>query len=133
MFKVKAVFENLDSVIDFIEQSLFPYSLNPQTLTKIKIVAEEVFTNICRHAYSPKIGFSQIRIYDDAEFIYIEFQDEGVPFNPLASETPPLSNPLSRLDEGGFGILMMKNLVFDLSYQFMNHKNILTIITKKES
>ena len=49
-------------------------------------------------------------------------------YNPLEKEDPDLNMPLEERTEGGFGIYMVKNIMDDVEYDYVDSQNILTII-----
>lgn len=62
--------------------------------------------------------------------VSISFQDEGKPFNPLASEEPDVT--LSARERrvgglGGLGIFLVRKSMDDVRYEYRDGKNILTI------
>lgn len=130
--EIEAKAENLDQVISFIDDALSVRGFEPQTVSKTKIAGEEIFINICSYAYAPETGTVQLRSRPFEDAIQIEFQDSGRPFNPLSADRIGKSAEISELTEGGYGILMVRNLVSEISYRFADGKNILTIIIKKE-
>ena len=125
--KLEATAENLNEVIDFVGDFLSFGDFAPQTVSKAKIAAEEIFINICRYAYTPETGNVEIRADRQNDSVCVEFEDGGRPFNPL-SDSP--EKDLTKVSEGGYGIFMAQNLVSEISYQFINHKNVLKIIIK---
>ncbi|MDL2261557.1 ATP-binding protein [Methanimicrococcus sp. OttesenSCG-928-J09] len=130
--EIEAKAENLDQVTAFIGDALSVHGFEPATVSKTKIAGEEIFINICNYAYTPDSGFVQIRSAQAGNSIQIEFQDHGRPFNPLSADCSEKSTEKNtkslELTEGGYGILMICNLVSEISYRFEDGKNILTII-----
>lgn len=130
--KIEAKAENLDQVTAFIGDTLSVCGFGPEAVSKTKIAGEEIFINICSYAYTPETGFVQIRSVPSKEAVQFEFEDSGRPFDLLSSEHAKRSAETSELTDGGYGILMIRRLVSEISYRFADGKNILTIIIKKE-
>ena len=54
-------------------------------------------------------------------------RDNGQPFDPLHKEDPDVTLPLSERRRGGLGIYIVKKLMSDVSYEYIDHQNVLTI------
>ena len=128
---IEAKVENLDVVIDFIFDALGTASFSQKTQAQISIATEEIFVNIASYAYGDKVGDAAIRV-DAAETVVIEFEDSGVPFNPLESENPDITLTAAEREVGGLGIFMLKKLMDTVEYRYEGGKNILTITKNKE-
>ncbi len=131
VLNLKAMPGNLDRLIEFIDKSLSPHDFPSQTVSKAKIACEEIFINICSYAYVPDSGNVQIRSWSVPDSVLIEFEDAGRPFNPLSEDRLKNKTSADELTEGGHGILMARNLVSEMSYRFLDGKNILTMVLKK--
>ena len=59
--------------------------------------------------------------------VTIQFQDQGVPFNPLAKEDADITLTAQERQIGGLGILMVKKSMDAVRYSYEDGKNILTI------
>ena len=55
------------------------------------------------------------------------FIDSGVPYNPLEKSDPDVDLSADDRQIGGLGIFLTKNFVDDISYQFLDGRNILKI------
>jgi sigma-B regulation protein RsbU (phosphoserine phosphatase) len=121
---VEAKPENMDSVLDFVNGQIGGCPVKIQN--QIGIAVDEVFSNIARYAYNPETGSVAVRIaVDDA--ITIEFEDKGVPYNPIETAAPDTSLSAEEREPGGLGIFMVKKLMDTVEYRREGNKNILTI------
>ncbi|MDR3090841.1 MAG: ATP-binding protein [Clostridiales bacterium] len=125
--RIEAKTENLETVLDFVETALEGVSM--KRLNQILIAVEEVFVNIANYAYSPNSGEALI-LASVGDFVIIEFEDSGVPYNPLEREAPDMALRAEDRVIGGLGIHMIRNLMDEVTYRRDGNKNILTI--KKE-
>jgi len=121
---IDAKTENLDSVLDFINEHIEHCSMKIQN--QIGIVIDEVFANISAYAYDPDVGGVTVRIKAEDDII-IEFEDNGVPYNPLSNEDPDISLDADEREVGGLGIFMVKNIMDSVEYKRDGSRNILTI------
>ena len=95
----------------------------------IMIITDEIFSNIVRHSDS-KDGDTvkvMIQMEEDPRSAVITFVDSKSPFNPLSAAEPDVTAEAKDRKVGGVGLFMMKKLVDDVSYDYRDGQNILTI------
>jgi anti-sigma regulatory factor (Ser/Thr protein kinase) len=122
---VEAKTENMDIVLDFVNEHIEHCTMKIQN--QIGIVIDEVFANISAYAYNPTVGEVTVRIRANNEDITIEFEDSGLPYNPLTNEDPDITLSAEEREIGGLGIFMVKNIMDSVRYKRDGSKNILTI------
>jgi len=100
--------------------------------TKIEVSVEELFVNIASYAYSNKEGNAEISFDFDAasRTVSIVFADSGIRYNPLEKEDPDITLSAEERQIGGLGIFMVKKYMDEVLYDFVENKNIVTIIKK---
>jgi anti-sigma regulatory factor (Ser/Thr protein kinase) len=125
---VKANTENLDSVLSFIEESC--ECLAPSVMTLFLIAAEEIFVNIANYAYGTGDGDVKITTYTDDELVTVEFHDTGIAYNPTEHADPDVTLSADEREIGGLGLLMVKKIADEFSYERKGNENIL-IVRKK--
>ncbi len=127
---VTAVVENLDEVIAFVAKRLENYGCDRKTLMQIRLAVEEIFVNISSYAYDPSVGPAEVRceVLEDPMRVIIQFLDGGKPFDPLAKEDADTSEEALMSRIGGLGILLVKETMDDVSYEYKDGQNILTIL-----
>ena len=121
-----AVIENLDRVLDFVNTELEAHDCDMKVQTQISIAIEEIFVNIAHYAYKPEVGGVSIRVAV-ADEIVIEFEDKGIPYNPLEKIDPDINRTAEEREIGGLGIFMVKKFMDSIEYRNIDKKNILTI------
>ena len=121
--------ENLSEVLKFIDVELEQLGCSMRLQTAIDVAVEEIFVNISSYAYDPEVGQATIRVEvsEDPLTIEIGFIDSGTPYDPLAKPDPNMKIPLRERKKGGLGIYMVKKSMDDISYEYKDGKNILTI------
>lgn len=112
----------------FIESYLESIPIDPQIIPSIMISCEEIIVNIVHYAYKDEEGNLNIEIENLSDELKIIFSDSGVPFNPLTIKEVDTSLPLEERKIGGLGIHLVKKLMDDVQYEFIENKNHLTII-----
>lgn len=121
--------ENLSEVLKLIDAELESRECTTRLQTQIDVAVEEIFVNISSYAYDPGEGYTTIRVEvtEDPTRIVITFIDEGTPYDPLANPDPNMKIPIKERKKGGLGIYMVKKSMDDVSYEYKDGKNMLTI------
>ena len=129
---IEAKDENLDTVIAFVEEQLEAYGCPMKTMMQVDIAVEEIFVNIAHYAYNPAVGAATIRaeVTEDPLQVSITFVDNGIPYDPLAKEDPDITLAAEDRQIGGLGIFMVKKSMDDMTYEYKDGQNILTIKKK---
>ena len=126
---IEARVDNLDKVLDFVNEALEQHNCPPDLQSQIDIVVEEIFVNIAHYAYEPEKGNVAISIATGEKFVAV-FDDTGKPYNPIEHTVPDLNVPLSERKMGGLGILLVKQLMDEVTYAHVDNRNVL-IISKR--
>lgn len=92
---------------------------------KLRLVIEEAVDNIVRYAYDEGIGWMEAGIEYNEGYIQVKLRDAGVPFNPLDKEEPDINASLEERKVGGLGIFLCKQLMDEVSYQYVDGCNVL--------
>ena len=122
--------EQLEPVQRFVEQQIERYDCSARVRFQLDVAVEEIFINIAKYAYRPgQAGQAAVRccVGGDPLQVTIQFQDQGVPFNPLAKEDADITLTAQERQIGGLGILMVKKSMDAVRYSYEDGKNILTI------
>lgn len=125
-----AVKQNMDSLTEQIETLLSQVDCPMADVSKILVCVDEIFNNICSYAYSDgKNGKADIIIQASAEDkkMSLSFKDHGIPYNPLEHEDPDTTLSADERPIGGLGIFLVKKMMNNVNYQFIDEENVLTI------
>ncbi len=126
---VQATIENIDIVTNFVNTELKKYKCSKKAIVHIDIIIDEIFGNIAKYAYKQSIGKARvgIEVAENMDIAIITFIDSGKPYNPLLFKTPDILQGADERQIGGLGIFLVKNMVDDISYEYLNSQNILKI------
>ena len=126
---IAATLENLDTVMAFVDQQLEEVGCSMKAQMQIDIAVEEVYVNIAHYAYNPEIGGVTIRVQieEDPLAVILTFIDKGKPYDPLAKEDPDVTLAAEDRQIGGLGIFMVKKSMDNVSYEYNEGRNILTL------
>ena len=108
----------LGRAVDFVRRGAEEASLSPERTGELELVIEELFVNICNHAYpEPPPGTVSVSysIPSPGE-LKVEVADHGVAFDPLQAADADISLDLDDRPIGGLGIFLVKKLATSLAY-----------------
>ncbi len=111
------------SLVSFLESAKIPAEL----VRKIWLAAEEVCSNIIRHAYLYGAGEIEIELSVDQSAIQLALIDKGQPFDPLLETVLSLDKSISTGRQGGMGLHLVKKLMDRVEYKRENNSNNLTL------
>ena len=96
---------------------------------QIALAVEEIFVNIANYAYNPGKGNATVRVEveKDPLTVTITFIDGGVPYDPLKKDDPDVTLSAEERSIGGLGVFLVKKTMDDVSYEYKDGKNILSI------
>lgn len=129
--KLKNHLEDLNKLNKALELFSRQLGMAEKCACETNLVLEELFTNIIKHGCcdgGPHTVHITIALEEDTLVMHIE--DDGIPFNPLAVETPPCNVPPEKRRIGGLGILLARHYTENIQYRRSGKKNILKLIKK---
>ena len=96
-----------------------------ETRNDIHICLDELMSNFFYYSKASEISVRYV-LYNDE--ICITLSDDGVPFNPLARESR-VEKPEKgkRVQIGGLGIIMVRQMTKKMAYQYKNGRNTLEL------
>lgn len=126
---VEATPENIQVITAFVDELLEQYDCPMKAQAQIDIAIDELFGNIVRYAYHPEIGSAtvQVEVMPEPLAVVITFIDQGKPYDPLAKEDPNVTLSAEEREVGGLGIYIVKKSMSDITYEYKDGRNILTI------
>ena len=129
---IAAKIENIEVVMNFVNEQLEALDCSMKAQMQIDIAIDELFGNIAHYAYNPEIGQATVRVevIEDPLAVTITFIDNGVPYDPLAKADPDTTLSAEERELGGLGIYMVKKSMDDITYEYKDGQNILTIKKK---
>ena len=107
----------------------------PGLVFQIKLVVEEIGTNIVKYGYD-EAGDSDIRITltSEADTLTMEIIDDGKPYDPFTEAPPPdLDSSVPERPIGGLGVYLVQRLMDDAHYRREDGRNIVTLIKHRNT
>ena len=129
---VAAAVENIGTVTDFVNEQLEALDCPMKAQMQIDIAIDELFGNIAHYAYHPEVGNATVRVEVTEEplAVIVTFIDGGVPYDPLNTAEPDITLSTEDRQLGGLGIYMVKKSMDEITYEYKDGKNILSIKKK---
>jgi anti-sigma regulatory factor (Ser/Thr protein kinase) len=125
IFLAKA--DNIPEITAFVREHAELAGLSAKKLMQLELVVEEAVINICNYAYEVPPGDVTIRVNGDAKRFVMEFDDSGIPFDPLILAEPDLKLGLNEREAGGLGIFLVRRMTDEVHYRRVDGRNILTV------
>ena len=129
---VAATVENIGTVTDFVNEQLEALDCPMKAQMQIDIAIDELFGNISHYAYHPEVGNATVRVEVTEEplAVMVTFIDGGMPSDPLTTADPDITLSAEERRIGGLGIYMVKKAMDEITYEYKDGKNILSIKKK---
>ena len=121
---------NLAKAREFILKKTRESGASESELTKIEISCDEWSANVIEHGLGDdsKKGFTVECRMRGKKFI-VTYEHEGVRFNPIELEAVNLNEHFSQLKERGLGIFIMREMMDEIHYEYIDEKiNRLTLV-----
>lgn len=117
----------LGAGLDALEAALRLGGVPNGTVLDLRLVAEEVLTNLAKYGHGDGEEHTvRLRLTLATGEVTLEFTDDGRPFDPLTA-TPPEPQPDAERAEGGLGLLLLRSLVDDSEYARRGGQNVLVL------
>ena len=123
--------QELMRVAEFMESVCDELQLDMHVAMKLQVAMEEMVANVIFYAY-PEGTTADISLTAESDGKEVTFilSDTGKPFDPTAKEDADTeTNPMDR-EQGGMGILIVKNIMNEVTYQRLGDMNQLTMKKK---
>jgi serine/threonine-protein kinase RsbW len=105
--------------MEFVRTGGLEASLPEARLGELDLLIEEIFMNVCRHAY-PHGSQGEVTLTYSVPApgeLRVEVADQGAEFNPLTAAPPNLTLNLENRPIGGLGIFLVKTLARSITYR----------------
>ena len=121
--------DQIPQMLDFIKSFCEKRSFKPDFNANLLVVGDELFSNIVKYGYQNQGGEIFIRLLynEDKKEFALTVVDKAPRFNPLDVEPQVIEGEAKDQKIGGLGILIVKNIMTDTTYDRVNKKNILVL------
>ena len=124
-----AKIENVPEMLDYVKEFCSSHHLPEDFTTSLCVVGDELFSNISKYGYQGKGGVLFVRLLynDDKKEFAITIIDKAPAFNQLEVNNSAVSGDADDIQIGGLGILIVKKIMPERAYDYINGKNILVL------
>lgn len=121
--------ESIQEMLNFIGEFVDDQGLPPEFKNKLLIVGDELLSNVVKHGYEEKGGPVTIELTFDANAHVFCFTiiDQAKEFNQLDVN---IIKDVNALTIGGYGISIVKKIMDEYTYRYLDGKNILVLKKK---
>jgi serine/threonine-protein kinase RsbW len=108
----------LHQAMAFVRTGALEANLPEGSIDALDLLIEEVFMNVCCHAYPDGVQGMVTLTYSVPApgELSVEVADQGLEFNPLMAPAPDVTLSVERRPIGGLGILLLKTLAQSVTY-----------------
>lgn len=112
------------AVLDFLTDQ----APSPAAIFKLELVLEETLMNIVWHAFRDQDSHQvRLSVATEPGLIVLQFEDNGIEFNPLLAPEVTLPATLAEARPGGLGLMLVRKFSQSMAYERHDGRNRLTI------
>ena len=117
--------DKLPEATSFFEDILSAADAPMKVIAQVNVAVDEIFSNIAR--YSGATAATLGCALADGR-ITLRFSDNGRPYDPTGKPDPDTTLSAEERDIGGLGIFMVKKIMDEVTYEYVDGLNILTLV-----
>ena len=127
-FELKNDLSELKALYRYLNNWGGDLGLPADSISRINICLDELFTNIVSYGLKDDLEhIIEFTLNGDNKLVTINIEDDGIHFNPLDKIDPDFPENVESAKIGGLGILIIRKLMDNVSYERRQGKNILTM------
>lgn len=121
---IRSDLSDLERLLDGVASYLEPHQFSSSTQNRVRLVLEEMITNVIKYGYDGQAG-GEIRVVVNAaaDGVDVTIEDDGREFDPVTHEKPATDQDFSQRPLGGLGIHLVCQSVDNVSYERRNGRN----------
>jgi serine/threonine-protein kinase RsbW len=121
--------EILDGIAILLEEQGFPFEL----ISDVQLATDEAVTNAILHGYDGKEGEVRVVAEADDQEVIIIVEDRAPAFDPVSFVSRDVSKDGEDRPIGGLGLILIRNVMDEVSYEHRDGKNIFTMVKRRGS
>lgn len=96
---------------------------------QLNLALEEAVVNVMNYAYPGKQGMPiLIEANSEPSRLTLVIDDTGIPYDPTQNEDPDITLSAEERPIGGLGVMLVKQLMDEVSYEYREGHNRLTLV-----
>ena len=119
--------ESLAQVLEFFEGILTEQGAPTRVIYQVNVAADEIFSNIARYSGATE---AQVSCETEEDQVVLRFTDNGRPYDPTKQEEPDTTLSAEERSIGGLGIHMVRKMMDEISYEYADGRNHLTLVKR---
>ena len=117
--------DKLPEATAFFEDTLSAADVPMKAVARVNIAVDEIFSNIAQYSGASSVTLGCALSEGKAT---LRFSDNGRPYDPTEKPDPDTTLSAEERDIGGLGIFMVKKIMDEVSYEYTDGLNILTLV-----
>ena len=117
--------DKLPEATAFFEDTLSAADVPMKAVARVNIAVDEIFSNIAQYSGASSVTLGCALSEGKAT---LRFSDNGRPYDPTGKPDPDTTLSAEERDIGGLGIFMVKKIMDEVSYEYTDGLNILTLV-----
>ena len=123
--------ETIPQLNEFIDGFCEERGIDFDITMRLNLAIEEAVVNVMNYAYPEgTVGYVDIDVEADDNYVTFVISDTGKPFDPTQKDEVNIALSVEERPIGGLGIHLVRRMMDEISYQYADHKNILTLRKK---
>jgi anti-sigma regulatory factor (Ser/Thr protein kinase) len=123
--------ETIPQLNEFIDGFCEERGIDFDITMRLNLAIEEAVVNVMNYAYPEgTVGYVDIDVEADDNYVTFVISDTGKPFDPTQKDEVNTALSVEERPIGGLGIHLVRRMMDEISYQYADHKNILTLRKK---
>jgi len=116
-----------------VDRLLGDHEISDSTASTVRLVLEELLTNIIKYAY-PQGGTHEIELSLDvsSEEVQLSLRDDGREFDPTSQVEPELPSTLDEAEPGGRGLVLVRAFSKAIDYSREQGRNRIKVRISRE-
>jgi serine/threonine-protein kinase RsbW len=128
-FRVEATADRLPEANAGLDAWWAGAGLPDEARFAFELVLEEIFMNVVMHGSPPEGAPCMVDVTLDrhGDGVVMEIADDGLPFDPLAMESPDTTAPMEDRRVGGLGVYLVREMMDTVHYRHSEGRNRLSV------
>ncbi len=116
----------------FVEAFAAEHHVAADEAARLQVILEELLTNVVKYGYegASRQGSVSVVLALDGDRLTIEFDDDGVAFDPLTHQAPDLQLSVEDRPVGGLGLHILRSLADEAHYRRDGDHNRLSLVRR---
>ena len=123
--------ETIPQLNEFIDGFCEQRDIDNDITMSLNLAIEEAVVNVMNYAYPEgTVGYVDIDVEADDNYVTFVISDTGKPFNPTQKDEVNIALSVEERPIGGLGIHLVRQIMDSINYERTDGKNVLTLRKK---